>query len=259
MQALQYAADEPQFPQFETIETELFDPVWVRDTFEKLLRVFYHELYDPLQWEDLELMTEIADYLLALPSLARGLHMNCIANPSLATACRETPESILHVAMKLRNKILFKEGIMCIINPWSLKGQRIESIENEKVRALAQSTFDGIELKVSKALHKNWILLVKSVSLNITALEDLSTSCRNLAPSWKLHIILVRIILVDYVFHIYSDWSTVIKRKHFSSLGATAITGKSVRYWNPINLDSRFLVKLLDEMKQFLTIFSTSM
>ena len=56
--------------------------------------------------------------------------------------------------MKLRNKILFKEGIMCIINPWSLKGQRIESIENEKVRALAQSTFDGMELKVSKALHK---------------------------------------------------------------------------------------------------------
>ncbi|KAH6711273.1 hypothetical protein BKA61DRAFT_676484 [Leptodontidium sp. MPI-SDFR-AT-0119] len=99
-------------------------------------------------------MTEIADYLLALSSLSKGLHMDNIASLSLARACQESPESVLPVAVKLRNKVLFKEYIMCVINPWSLDGERIGMLEDENIRAIAQKAYDTIEKRANRVLRK---------------------------------------------------------------------------------------------------------
>ncbi|KAH9215137.1 hypothetical protein DL95DRAFT_461399 [Leptodontidium sp. 2 PMI_412] len=80
--------------------------------------------------------------------------MDNIASRSLARGCQESPERVLPVAVKLRDKVLFKECIMCVINPWSLDGERIGMIEDEKIRAIAQNAYDTIEKRVNRVLRK---------------------------------------------------------------------------------------------------------
>ncbi|RDW82795.1 hypothetical protein BP6252_03907 [Coleophoma cylindrospora] len=86
--------------------------------FGKLLRAIYHQNYTVDSASELERLTRMADYYLAIPALSFSLYAVLPGSHGLIFDLRSCSSTIIETARKLQNTVLFKECMVYVMNPW---------------------------------------------------------------------------------------------------------------------------------------------
>ncbi|RDW76122.1 hypothetical protein BP5796_06943 [Coleophoma crateriformis] len=84
----------------------------------KLLKAIYRRDYIVDSVADLERLTRMADYYLALPALSFSLYMTLPKSHKFIAELIKCAPTIIETARKLRNTVLFRECLVYVMNPW---------------------------------------------------------------------------------------------------------------------------------------------
>ncbi|TVY52980.1 hypothetical protein LSUE1_G010062 [Lachnellula suecica] len=114
--------------------------------FEILLRAMYGLNFVVLSFEQLKLVTGMADYYRALPAFSIALKGSFFISPDLISETSSRPHEIIPIAAKIRNSLLYRECLIHTMAPWSKP--RYLLIEDEDLRRLAAAAYAKLERMV---------------------------------------------------------------------------------------------------------------
>lgn len=117
-------------------------------TFEKLLKAFHRRPFEITSYNELELLTSLADYYLALPVLSTALYSSLCQSPNLVIEIRRMPNLFLQVAVKLRSEILLREALVFSCGPWH--NPAYLTLEDPKLKLMAASAYHRIAATIMK-------------------------------------------------------------------------------------------------------------
>ncbi|KAE8442862.1 hypothetical protein EG329_002604 [Mollisiaceae sp. DMI_Dod_QoI] len=117
------------------VKNYIGDPRAQETAFEKLLHIFYDR---PIRIKDvfeLSVMTEKAQYLLAIPKFSLAFHSALHYDGVLLQQLRQMPEEFLPIAQKLRSELLFREAFVLCQGPFH--APKLFNIADPNLRFLA--------------------------------------------------------------------------------------------------------------------------
>ena len=107
--------------QFRDMDTSLFhgNTTQEENAFQNLLCAMFNRPYCILDATELNIMTQMADYYCALPTLSISVSATFFNSPGLTKTLRKDPCRSLISAYKLRHALLFRDCLIHVLGPWS--------------------------------------------------------------------------------------------------------------------------------------------
>jgi hypothetical protein len=107
--------------QFRDMDTSSFhgNTTQEESAFQNLLCAMFNRPYCILDATELNIMTQMADYYCALPTLSNSVSATFFNSPGLMKTLRTDPCQSLISAYKLRHALLFRDCLIHVLGPWS--------------------------------------------------------------------------------------------------------------------------------------------
>ncbi|KAH7319449.1 hypothetical protein BKA65DRAFT_569816 [Rhexocercosporidium sp. MPI-PUGE-AT-0058] len=118
--------------------------------FINLLSAIFSREYELADANELKSMTNLADYYRALPIVSYSLSGTIYSSPGFITSIGYDPCTILISASKLRHKLLFREGFISALGPWSKPRYRKLKHSHPELFKLADAAYKTVDAKISK-------------------------------------------------------------------------------------------------------------
>jgi hypothetical protein len=155
-----------------------------KQVFENFLCVVFARPYQIAWTSELATLTEMSRYYAALPIVSETVYAAMVRSEMFAKSILGDPCSVLVSAKTLRNVMLFKDGLILSISPWS--APRYRTLVDEGLLRIADSVRSHIctNLEEMRLNQHNWLLLPSSVPnhsiprlVSTTTLEVTRRSC----------------------------------------------------------------------------------
>jgi hypothetical protein len=117
--------------------------------FMKFLCALFIRPYRIEQFQDLDFLTEFADYYRCLPVVSNSLYAVLLQDPDFVKTIPDNAAKIIPLAIKLRNLALYNDCIIHLLGPW--RQPRFTLLEDNELKKLASNAYAKLALQISQA------------------------------------------------------------------------------------------------------------
>ena len=114
----------------------------------KFLCALFIRPYRIEQLQDLDLLTEFADYYRSLPMVSNSLYAALLHDPGFVKIIPDNAAKIIPLAIKLRNFALYNDCIIHLLGPW--RRPRFTLLEDKELKKLVVNAYAKLALQVSR-------------------------------------------------------------------------------------------------------------
>jgi len=139
------------------------------NAFQNLLCAIFIRPYHIADATELDVMTQMADYYCALPTLSNSVSATFFNSPGLMNTLQMDPCQLLVSAYKLRHPLLFRDVLIYALGPWS--SPRYLQLANHS------DPCGSVLFKIAAGIHANLAAKIVEVQQSILQLATEYSGC----------------------------------------------------------------------------------